>query len=251
MKSAKRVLLLFILISTFGISLFYGNIIKIMTVNYSDFTKLSTTCYVENNIPKDTHTKLQSLVENAKERIAQKFGTYTAQPIIIFTKSNPTTKQYGGNPFGVTYTLPWNQYVIIGPKGDNIDIIAHELLHAEIANRLGYLTYMLKLPTWIDEGIVMQVDYRQKYTIDLASITEQEINKVKALSQHQFSAADRNTVIKHYQISKALITQILNQYPKKHLFTMFNQVKSGKSFEDVFHLKKSHESTHNGKPTKI
>jgi hypothetical protein len=51
-------------------------------------------------------------------------------------------------------------YVVISPQGLNVDVISHEMCHAELTHRLGWLTMSRKIPQWFNEGIALMVDYR-------------------------------------------------------------------------------------------
>ena len=72
-------------------------------------------------------------------------------------------EKFGGNVYnrvGRTYQTPLGAYVIFGPDGiKSVDVIAHEIAHAELAKRLGYKA-VNKLPDWFDEGLALQVDNR-------------------------------------------------------------------------------------------
>ncbi len=52
--------------------------------------------------------------------------------------------------------------IVIGIKGPRRNVMAHEYSHAELAARAG-ARYAL-IPTWFDEGLAMQVDFRRAYT---------------------------------------------------------------------------------------
>jgi hypothetical protein len=200
----------------------YANIIRCMTIKYAHFTEFSEKVYIDNNITKSEQRRIVSLVNQAKDRIIQKTGSIVSEPVIIITDSSTAIQDFGANTHGVTFILPWEQYVVIGTKGQEIDIIAHELLHAEIVERLGYLNRQLKLPVWLDEGIAMQVDYRQKYDINLSSISQQEIDNVKSLGVNEFFS--RGEVLKHYQISKALVTQLMIESNETNPLSLIDQI---------------------------
>jgi len=60
-----------------------------------------------------------------------------------------------------------NSYIVVSPEYLNVDILAHELTHAEVHARVftGRLWDWLSIPTWFDEGIALQNDYLEK-TLD-------------------------------------------------------------------------------------
>ncbi len=240
MKHFKKIILL-LLLCALSSSLLHSSIIKRMTVEFSDFVLISKNIYVDPKISESEYKNIVSLINDAKQRIIDRFGSFKSTPIIIFTNSSKMAKEYGTNDFGSAIRLPWNQYVVFGPKGQNIDIVAHELLHAEVGDRLGYITTQFKLPVWIDEGVAMQVDYRKKYLIDFSSINQNEIDRVTSTGTSQiininpFFSDTREQIIRNYQISKALITKILKQYSNSPIYEMLNRAKN-EGFENIFTL---------------
>jgi len=47
------------------------------------------------------------------------------------------------------------QGIIFGPKGQKIDIIAHEYTYAEVHYRVGWLNHLLNVPICFSEGITL------------------------------------------------------------------------------------------------
>jgi len=241
MKSIKKYILILILLTLSSSLLFGGGIINRVTVQFSNFTSISQNIYVDEDINETNYQEIISLVSDAKQRIIDKFGSFSSNPTIIFTSTSEKAKKYGTNDFGSVVRLPWNQYIVFGSKGHNIDIVAHELLHAEIGDRLGYIITQFKLPVWIDEGIGMQVDYRKKYIIDFSSVSSNEIERVTSTGTSQiintnpFWLGGEKQVIRNYQISKALVEKILSQNLDKSLYSMLDKIKKGESAENVFY----------------
>lgn len=42
--------------------------------------------------------------------------------------------------------------ILFGPNGQNLDVMAHELVHAELAHRSSALLRIYKIPSWFDEA---------------------------------------------------------------------------------------------------
>ncbi|GAB4031595.1 hypothetical protein GCM10028774_09660 [Spirosoma jeollabukense] len=56
---------------------------------------------------------------------------------------------------------PWGtSYLVLGPDGNNPDVIAHELCHDELFARLGWWRVKRQIPQWFNEGLALMVDYR-------------------------------------------------------------------------------------------
>ena len=66
--------------------------------------------------------------------------------------------------YGSTHFSPLGHpMVVIGPKGSNIDVVAHELAHALQFKSVGFISFETAYPTWFIEGHAMQMDYRPAY----------------------------------------------------------------------------------------
>jgi hypothetical protein len=108
--------------------------------------------------------EIMQSIASARSRIESKFGPLSADPRIILTRTQEDAATFGvpeaapGSP----YTLPWGSYIVLTPEGRNVDVVAHELVHAEIAERVGYGIYCFVLPAWFNEGMAMQVDLRKQ-----------------------------------------------------------------------------------------
>jgi len=95
-----------------------------------------------------------------------------AKPVLVFFSSS---KGFLGpfrqiNSYGNTQFVGGRACVMIGPNGQNVDVVAHEMAHAELFLRVGWLARWLQIPTWFDEGVAMQVDYRSRYDLPAEKI---------------------------------------------------------------------------------
>ncbi len=48
----------------------------------------------------------------------------------------------------------------------DINILSHEISHTVLYRKIGWYRLHFKIPTWFDEGLAMQVDDRDYYSID-------------------------------------------------------------------------------------
>lgn len=55
--------------------------------------------------------------------------------------------------------------LLVGPQGHNLNVMSHEWAHAELYERLGLIRREFRVPTWLDEGLAMQVDHRADYSM--------------------------------------------------------------------------------------
>lgn len=105
---------------------------------------------------------LIALRAQAQARVASTYGATRARPKVLFLDDMNAFWPAGRNATASTDFLPGRTCVVIGPQGRNVDVLAHELVHAEVVDRLGFRRRMT-LPVWFDEGLAMQVDHRSTF----------------------------------------------------------------------------------------
>ncbi len=76
----------------------------------------------------------------------------------------------------MTHLTPFGAYIILSPDGTNIDVLSHELSHAELMERVGWQIRRQKIPVWFDEGLAMLVDKRFEYWKTLQSNWQNQID---------------------------------------------------------------------------
>ena len=137
-----------------------------MSVPYrSSFEKAADNIYVNKNYSGNIKEAIQ-LTEEALERDRAFFGKLqcTDTTIIIFCDDDKLLSKLGGDHDTKTSYTKKN-YISVSDKYLNIDIIAHEFTHAELHTRLN-MKALKSIPTWFDEGLATQNDYREQYGLD-------------------------------------------------------------------------------------
>lgn len=172
------------------------------------------------------------LTRDARARIESTFGTVEAKPILVFFSRPDGFGPFRLNAFGSTQFIGNRACVMVGPKGQNIDVVAHELLHAEIHYRVGYIKRFLQLPTWFDEGVAMQVDYRPRYS--LPSQDTQNADSVRKLTTFSsFFTGDENVVVQNYASAKHVVATWLSKVGSASLYLRLQRMKNGESFAEI------------------
>ena len=231
-KSLKYLfVLLLVLLSVSACA--YSNTVRSTLVGYSDFREIGPKMYVSPNIDRSQNQEIITLISDARSRITKRFGVPISKPTIIISEGKKEQKQFKlyGAP-GKLLIAPWGNYMILSNKLRSLDVTAHELVHAEIAERLGYLTRMRKMPTWLDEGIALQVDHRPRYT-KLTNINQAELERVVSLSTPKlFWSQEPEQNIKNYQSAKMAVQEsVIPVIDRKGLYRILEEIKEGASIE--------------------
>lgn len=99
----------------------------------------------------------------ADSRIRRFWGEKRGMATLIYCPTQARYEQYcdGGEGAGCSLSMPWGDtYLILGPDGNNADVIAHELCHNELFTRLGWWRVKRQIPQWFNEGLALLLDYR-------------------------------------------------------------------------------------------
>jgi hypothetical protein len=145
----------------------------------------------------------------AKRRVIGMYGSLRGTPTVVATDLT-SWDRFAPNATGATHYHPTGSTtVVIGPNGQNVDVIAHELAHAEFVARVGYWRVQLCVPTWFDEGLAVQLDQRPLYTERAFVQRRQAGLRLVPLSQlaarASFFAGSKEDVRQHYAHARLAI----------------------------------------------
>ena len=136
---------------------------------------------------------------------------------------------------GTAFISPLRTEVVLNLAHFSIDVTAHELVHAELAQRLGFWTRTVKLPVWFDEGVAVQLDRRAPYAIDCGAVGGQRIRAVRQLTTvRRFRHGDRGQIVRNYQAAKCAAAEVLERHPPGTLYASLARLAQGADFDDVF-----------------
>jgi hypothetical protein len=176
--------------------------------------------------------KYQELTRQAKARIEATFGVPVAKPILVFLNDTQRVGPFKLNSHGSTQFVGSRACVMVGPKGRNVDVIAHELMHVELHHRVGYWQRFRQIPTWFDEGVAMQVDYRARYT--LPEDEKPKTGYVRELGTvREFFEPNEQAVVRNYAAAKAIVADWIAEVGAGSLYTRFERIRQGSAFTEV------------------
>lgn len=136
---------------------------------------------------------------------------------------------WGANDTASMHRMPWRSCIIIAPKGQNIDVIAHEWLHAEIQNRVGYWHFLRNIPVWFDEGAALSLDFRKPFLPENINLSDEKIVTVQSLmGDGDFFSGN---IHENYQADRMAVSPLIRD---KRFFEDLERVSDGESFESVF-----------------
>jgi hypothetical protein len=159
--AAGIIILLIVAIGVYRLS--KHPVMRCYLVSWSNLDQIEENVFVDPGMNESDREFLLSAVAEAEARITSLYGDFQANPTIIAGHTMDVMIEFGGNSYnrvGRTYLTALGQYIVFGPDGaSNLDVIAHEIAHAELAQRIGYKS-VNTLPDWFEEGLALQVDER-------------------------------------------------------------------------------------------
>jgi hypothetical protein len=190
-------------------------------------------CGISNS--NQVHSAIQNqLLAESRARIQHTFGALESKPMVVFFDDPNAFWPFKPNEYGSTNFLGNRVCVIVGAKGQNIDVIAHELMHAEIAHRVGYWRRLTELPVWFDEGLAMQVDHRSAYSLSASDSDRSKVDDVKSLqSSRDFFASSDALLTKNYALAKVAVNEWVAVVGSASVFSRLERVRAGESFESA------------------
>jgi hypothetical protein len=229
--------------------IFYRNISACYLIDYSDFKKIDKRVYISPKMPPVLIDNIISLVQNSQRRLKNFWGKMQSQPILIFCTNDTEFEIFGsklGNIPAMVQLSPWGTYVIIKPDGANIDVIAHELCHAEFFERIGWFIKSKQVPAWFDEGLAMQIDYRyptrdgnsyRHYLYQWQIYTRKGQKKIplKELTHIRdfFKNGSTHTYLA-YLTAGMEVSRWYEKVGQEGLFKLIRELKAGKKFKEVY-----------------
>ena len=171
----------------------------------------------------------------ARIRIANTFGTLRASPVIVISSSEALRHVFpGASSYASTIYVPYRSCVIVGPKGHDVDILAHEELHAEIHHRVGHWYRLTQIPTWFDEGLAMQVDFRERYAWSLQAGAVDGATVKQWISRSQFFGGDDDALTRRYAMAKEEVRLWLRRLGRENVYGFLERVRQGDRFVEIY-----------------
>ena len=209
-----------------------------MSVPYrSSFEKVADNIYVNKNYSGNIKEAIQ-LTEEALERDRAFFGELqcTDTTIIIFCDDDKLlSKLDGDHDTKTSYTK--KNYISVSDEYLNIDIIAHEFTHAELRTRLN-VKALKSIPTWFDEGLATQNDYREQY--GLKAWIEQTDNGKNTVpledmdTGSEFYADPVEDRRFRYLNAKHEVSEWMEIHGQKGLLELLDKLNSGEEFDTAY-----------------
>ncbi len=239
------VALLLLIVIGYGM---FSHLVHCHFVKYSSFKEYPEQVYVSPRMPQELVPSIQLIIKEAKQRNREFWNSLRSKPTFIFCVDDDEFGKFGknyGTPAMVHLTLQ-GVFIIVKPDGVNVDVISHELCHAELFERVGWYAKIHKIPAWFDEGLALHLDYRypgnggnhyEDYQKKWLIYTRQGKDSLvlKDLEQiDNFFRADQHHTNLAYLTSGREVARWFDKVGAAGLKTLIKEVGSGADFKKTY-----------------
>lgn len=242
-----------------ALPLLYPHLLRCMLVTQSgDFRQLtdrasSHTVYVRTTVSPRQQATFRAHVRAAQARISRFWGNQRGRAVLIYCPSQVDYARYcaGGEGAGCSLGTPWGDaYLVLGPDGNNVDVIAHELCHDELFARLGWWRIKRQIPQWFNEGLALLVDYRfsspDVWELPDTTATDEPLNNrfrfpprpmiplTDLVTTNDFFGGDYGRVMLAYQTAADEVERWLRRVKQPGLLALTKAVANGEPFDEAY-----------------
>lgn len=215
--------------------------IRCMFVGFSELHEVRSDLYFTLNLDTVAQKVFVNDLQSANQRIEKFFGKKTSTPVIIAGNSEKFLKKYGSNTKapGVCHNTFHRTYIVLGKSGLNVDVISHELVHAELIQQIGWFKKEYEIPTWFDEGLAMLVDERYDSLADniwfRLTASGTIVPRLKQMENMQgFMEVSQISPYLSYVTSKNEVKRWWNIVGQEGFKDFIEEIKKGTSFQDAY-----------------
>ena len=205
----------------------------------NSFEKLSDNVYINKGYV-GSREDAAALIDQAKDRVAAYFGELrsSGHTLIIICDDDRLLKKLGGDHDTKTVLFPLKRnYISVSDEYLDIDVPAHELTHAELHGRLS-VGALSRIPTWFDEGIALQNDYREQYGPEAwAEQTGNGKNTVALADMDEpaeFYAGTAEERRFRYLNAKHEVAEWMEAHGRDGLLKLIDRLNGGEDFESAY-----------------
>ena len=186
-----------------------------------------------------TPEEVGAITAQAKERVTDFYGELHCldHTTLIICNNQKITDKIGEKD---THTILWpstKSYICLSNEYFNLDVVAHELTHAELHSYISANTQR-NLPVWFDEGVATQNDYREKYSYEnWVKKTDNGKNATPLEdmdSRSEFYCSNDEERQFHYICAKHEIKEWLDKHSVQELIELVKAVNEGGDFNQLY-----------------
>lgn len=213
-----------------------------LLIAHSEFDEIGHNVFIEPGTSLSTKDSIDLSLIEAQKRMKSLWPRYDNDFKFIFCSTQEQYAKYAiasSSSPGLSHLTPIGAYLVInGSLGVDVDVISHEVCHAQLMNKVGWLTKEFDIPTWFDEGLALTVDYR---FLNIDSLLQKKIDRgiaprqLEALaSPSSFYGGSSLDVSMAYLTAGTEVNRWFQSVGQKGLLELINEINEGEKFDTVY-----------------
>ena len=211
---------------------------RCILIEFANF-KQQQNVYYRNEVPANIVQRLLQARSDADKKV---YGFWKDAGYIryklIYCEAAPDYENYGRAGSPAVANIKLGAYVVVPKNMFDVNILAHEINHTVLYRKIGWYKLHFEIPVWFDEGLAMQVDERNYYSIDTllrkraAGIILPDVTQMNTPGKFQSGSTEQ--VMLNYATAKYVVHEWLT---KNSLDTFIKAINMGYSFEKSYYQK--------------
>jgi hypothetical protein len=202
-------------------------------VQFSDFEQIAPAIWVDPAMSPAQRAEVLRLIEVGRASVGDFYGEYRARPTIIVGADMERLSWFTNNSYGTTHYSLLGVSVVIGPDGQNADVMSHELAHPELFTRIGWWQTIVTVPTWFDEGLAMQFDQREKYDEAAYQALAAKGALAPLDTMRTGSGFFNDQAVEHYVQARHDVATRVARAGKPGVLRLIDELSHGRAFHDL------------------
>ncbi|MEO6454256.1 MAG: hypothetical protein ABIN97_09300 [Ginsengibacter sp.] len=211
---------------------------RCVLIDFADFEKQQN-IYYRKDVPVNTIQQLIQLKFDAEKNVYQFWkDTGHINYKLIYCQAESDYKNYGREGAPAVTNIKLGAYVVIPGNMVDVNILSHEISHTVLYRQIGWFKLHFKIPTWFGEGLAMQVDDRDYYSIDTllnkknTGIILPDVTQLT--TPEKFHNGSVTQVMLNYSVAKYVVHEWLKT---NSLSAFIEAINNGYGFEESYHMK--------------
>ena len=201
---------------------------------------------IEEPVMQGDVSEVKALKEQATRRLSGVWPVRASDPELWICRSDVCNQRLGGgSPLGQSFGY---SRTLLSPGGRTVEILAHELWHAEFWHRIGLMN-VSKVPRWFDEGLAVWISQDPRYDeamyqrVLAQGIAPPSLNTLLSFKDwdaaigrygDHLKATDSEAIHVVYPTAGHEVRRWLNIVGVEGLRRMVNELASGADFSTVY-----------------
>jgi hypothetical protein len=211
---------------------------RCMLIEFADFKHQQNICY-RKQVPANIVQRVIKLKDDAEKKVNafwKDAGRINYE--LIYCDTEGDYKNYGRPGSPAVANIKLGAYVVIPQNMFDVNILSHEISHTVLYRKIGWYRLHFKIPTWFDEGLAMQVDDRDYYSIDTllnkkkAGIILPDVTRMDTPGKFHGGSAEQ--IMLNYATAKYVVHEWLT---KNSLNAFIEAIDKGYSFEKSYNTR--------------